>query len=102
LTLALGGRGWSVSLPGRFTFAERAPFLGINWIGGWVGPRAGLNGVEKRKYCPCREFNPGRPARCPSLYGLNYPNSSPELNFDFEQAKKPIPYMKKTKKKKKK
>jgi len=23
--------------------------LGTHWIGGWVGPRAGLNAVEKRK-----------------------------------------------------
>jgi hypothetical protein len=31
---------WSASSPGRFTLRERAP--GIQWIGGWVGPRAGL------------------------------------------------------------
>jgi hypothetical protein len=35
-----------------------------------VGPRAGLNAVEKRKIVPCREWNPGRPARIPSLYRL--------------------------------
>jgi hypothetical protein len=27
---------------------ERAP--GTHWIGGWVGPRAGLDDVEKRKF----------------------------------------------------
>jgi hypothetical protein len=31
----------------RFTPGERAP--GTHWIGGWVGPRAGLDDVEKRK-----------------------------------------------------
>jgi hypothetical protein len=30
--------------PCRFTPGERAP--GIHWIGGWVGPRAGLDAVE--------------------------------------------------------
>jgi hypothetical protein len=33
--------------PRRFTFRESAP--GIHWIGGWVGPRAGLDAVMKRK-----------------------------------------------------
>jgi hypothetical protein len=28
---------------GRFNPRERAP--GTHWIGGWVGPRAGLNAV---------------------------------------------------------
>jgi hypothetical protein len=28
-------------------------------IGGWVGPRAGLNAAEKRKALPFRESNPG-------------------------------------------
>jgi ribosome modulation factor len=31
---------------------------GNHWIGGWVGPRAGLEAV-KRKSCPCQESNPG-------------------------------------------
>jgi hypothetical protein len=34
-----------------------------HWIGGWVGPRVGLDAVEKRKILPYRESNPGRPAR---------------------------------------
>jgi hypothetical protein len=37
---------WSASLPGRFTPGEIAP--GTHWIGGWVGPRIGLDGVENR------------------------------------------------------
>jgi hypothetical protein len=36
------------SRPGRFTPRERAP--GIHWIGGWVGPRAGLDAVVYRKF----------------------------------------------------
>jgi hypothetical protein len=26
---------------------------GTHWIGGWMGPRAGLNAMEKRKIIPC-------------------------------------------------
>jgi hypothetical protein len=43
LTSALGGE-WSASRPGRFTRRKRAP--GTHWIGGWVGPRAGLDTVS--------------------------------------------------------
>jgi hypothetical protein len=50
LTSALVGGEWSVSRPGRFTPEERAP--GIHWIGGWVGSRAGLDDMEKRKFLP--------------------------------------------------
>jgi hypothetical protein len=28
-----------------------------------VGPRVSMNAVEKRKFCHCRQSNPGRPAR---------------------------------------
>jgi hypothetical protein len=42
--LDLGNWGmWVVS----FTPRERAP--GTHWIGSWVGPRAGLDAMEKRK-----------------------------------------------------
>jgi len=35
-----------------------------NWIGGWMGPRAELDVVAKRKNpCPYRESNTGCPAR---------------------------------------
>jgi hypothetical protein len=43
LTSALDGGEWSVSRLGRFT-------PGTHWIGGWVGPRAGLDAVAKRKF----------------------------------------------------
>jgi hypothetical protein len=46
LTSALVGGECSASRSGRFIPGERAP--GTHWIGGWVGPRAGLDDVEKR------------------------------------------------------
>jgi hypothetical protein len=48
LTSALAGGEWSASRPCRFTLGERA--TGTHWIGGWVGPQAGLDDVEKRKF----------------------------------------------------
>jgi hypothetical protein len=63
LTSALAGGQWSASRPGSFTPGERYP--GTHWIGGWVGRRAGLDDVEKRKFLilPGLEFLPlDRPA----------------------------------------
>jgi hypothetical protein len=48
LTPAPVGGEWSASRPGHFTPRERGP--GIRWIGGWMGPRAGLDDVGKRKF----------------------------------------------------
>jgi hypothetical protein len=48
LTLALVAGEWSASCPGHFTPGEISP--GIHWIGGSVGPRTGLDEVEKRKF----------------------------------------------------
>jgi hypothetical protein len=45
LTSALDGCEWPASCPGQFTPRERAP--GTLRIGGWVGPRAGLNVVAR-------------------------------------------------------
>jgi hypothetical protein len=47
LTSALDGGEWSASRPDRFTPSERSP--GTHWIGGWVGSRAVLDAVVKRK-----------------------------------------------------
>jgi hypothetical protein len=64
-TSALVGDEWSDSSPDRF-------ILGTHWIGGWVGPRTGLDYVKKRK-----KISPvtglelrslARPARNQSLY----------------------------------
>jgi hypothetical protein len=70
--LELGTRGeWSTSRPGRFTPRDRAP--GTNWIGGWVGPRAGLDAVAKIKVpCPNRKSNSSRPARSLFTDRLSY------------------------------
>jgi hypothetical protein len=59
LTTALVGGEWSASRPGRFTPRERTP--GNHWIGGWVGPRAGLDAVVNRIPSPRRQSNPRIP-----------------------------------------
>jgi hypothetical protein len=69
LTSALVVGEWSASRPGRFTLEGRAH--GTQWIGGWVGPRAGLDDVEKRKFLTL----PGLELRLLSLYRLRYPGS---------------------------
>jgi hypothetical protein len=59
LTLALDGCEWSASRPGS---GERTH--GTHYVGGWVGPIAGLDAVEWRKISwPCWESNPGHPSR---------------------------------------
>jgi hypothetical protein len=66
---------WSASHPGRFTSEERD--LGTYWIGGWVGPRVGLE-EKKRKFLilPELERRPfDHPARSQSLYRPRYPVS---------------------------
>jgi hypothetical protein len=63
VTSTLVGGEWPASSPARFTSGERAP--GTHWIGDWVGPRAGLDDVEKREFLILRrlELRPlGRPA----------------------------------------
>jgi hypothetical protein len=67
----------TASRPGPFTPGERSP--STHWIGGWVGPGAGLDDVERRKILPLPglELRPhGRPTRSQSLYRLRYPGSS--------------------------
>jgi hypothetical protein len=62
-----------MSLP-RFTPEERAPC--IHCIGGWVGPRAGLDAEVRGKIlCLCRGSNPGHLVRSQTLYWLGYPGS---------------------------
>jgi hypothetical protein len=55
LTSALNGDEWSASRPSSFTPGEIAP--SSHWIGGWVGLRASLDDVEKRKVLPYRDSN---------------------------------------------
>jgi hypothetical protein len=57
---ALDGDEWSALRPGHFTPRERCP--DTHWIRGWVGPRAVLDAVVKRKIpSPRRESNPKIP-----------------------------------------
>jgi hypothetical protein len=58
--------------PRRFAPGERAP--GVHWIGAWVGPRAGLGDMEKRRYLTLMGLE--LRARSQSLYLLRYPGSS--------------------------
>jgi hypothetical protein len=91
LTTALVGGEWSDSRPGRFTPGEIAP--GTNWLGGWVGPKAGLNDVEKIKFLtlPGLELWPFcRPARSQSLHLLRYPGSLVGINVNHYEENKLI------------
>jgi hypothetical protein len=48
------------------------------WIGGWVGPKTGLNHVERRKILPLQRLklrHLSRPVHSQSLYRLLYPGS---------------------------
>jgi hypothetical protein len=48
LTSSVDGKEWSATRPGRFyPRKKRAP--DTNWTEGWVGLRAGLDAVAKRK-----------------------------------------------------
>jgi hypothetical protein len=54
---ALEGGEWSASRPGRCVPGERTP--SNHWIGVWVGTRAGLDAMMKRKILsPRRKSNP--------------------------------------------
>jgi rRNA maturation protein Nop10 len=46
LTSALDGGGWSTPRPGRFTPGKDPVPI---YIGGWVVPKAGLDGCEKSR-----------------------------------------------------
>jgi hypothetical protein len=67
LTSALDEGERSASRPGRITPREKGPFT--HWIGGWVGPRAGLETVVKKKFpTPAGTQTHDHPARSPVLY----------------------------------
>jgi hypothetical protein len=64
LTSALVEGEWSASRPCCFIPRERA--LGTHLVGGWVGPRAGLDHVETLPGLELLLF--GHPARSQSPY----------------------------------
>jgi len=71
LTSALDRCEWSVSRPGHFTPRERAS--ATDWIGGWMGPRDGLDTVMNRNIpSPCHNLNPQSSSLQPSTTSLNY------------------------------
>jgi hypothetical protein len=74
LNSALDGVEWLALRPSSFTHKERAP--GTHWIGSWVGPRADLDVVVKRKIPnPCRDSNPRSSSPQRSAISLRYPGS---------------------------
>jgi hypothetical protein len=56
LKSVLDGGEWPDSLPGRFIPEEGAP--SIHRIGGWVGPRAGSDSVQKKSLASARNQTP--------------------------------------------
>jgi hypothetical protein len=62
--LKLGTRlgEWSASRPSHFTPSGQRSH-GTPWIGGWVGPKVGLDAVATRKICLCQQSKPGHPVR---------------------------------------
>jgi hypothetical protein len=65
--------GWIVNATAWPLYPLERP--GTHCIGGWVGPRDGLDGSEN--LAPTRIRSPDRPARSESLYRLRY--SGPTL-----------------------
>jgi hypothetical protein len=61
LTSALDGSG-QLQAPAALPLGKGPP-VRVVWEAGWAPePRSGRCGVEENP-CPCREWNPGRPAR---------------------------------------
>ena len=64
---------WSALRPSSYTHRETAP--GTHWTVSWVGPRAGLDAMDRRYVLPLPGIEPlifGRPVRRPSVYLLSY------------------------------
>jgi hypothetical protein len=56
LTSAIDGGEWSASRSCRFNPGEMVPVT--HCIGGWVGPRTGMDSLEKRKLDPSGNRTP--------------------------------------------
>ena len=69
LTSVLDGVGGQRYGPAVLPSGKRP---GTHCTGGWVGPRAGLDGCGKSR--PHRDLISVRPARSELLYRLNYPD----------------------------
>ena len=67
----LGARwGWVFNATPRPLYLRRRP--GIHCIGGWVGPRTGLDGCGNSRPLHGNR-SPDRPVRSESMYRLSYP-----------------------------
>jgi hypothetical protein len=74
------GAGWSTPRPGRFTPWKEIKF---HCTGGWVGPRASLDGCEKS--CPHRDSILDSLARSESLYRYTLLTTCQKQDWDFRQ-----------------
>jgi hypothetical protein len=54
---AVDGGEWSASCPFHFIPRENAPPPHNHWTGGWVGPRANKDAVERRQILDCISIN---------------------------------------------
>jgi hypothetical protein len=87
LTSALVGGEWSASHPGHFNLGKIA--TGTEWVWSWLGPRASLDGMGKRKFLALLKLKHrplGRPVHDQSLQWLCYPVS-------YNNLEKAIIYM---------
>jgi hypothetical protein len=76
LTSTLVQGEWSASRLSRFTPGDKVP--GIHYMGGWMGPRASLDDIEKRKFLKfsgLELWSLCYSARSQLLYRLRYPGS---------------------------
>ena len=69
--------GWMFNATPQPLYPWERP--GTHCIGGWVGPRAGLDGCGKSRP-PTGIRSPDRPARSQSLYWLGYPSPLPWIH----------------------
>jgi hypothetical protein len=51
-----------------FSVTPRPLFPGTHWVRGWLGPRAGLDAMEKKKIFPLPGIGPRPPNPCTGLY----------------------------------
>jgi hypothetical protein len=79
LTLALVGGEWLASCPGRFITAGKEPRT--FWIGGWLGPRTGLDTVEIGKVSILLDVNRTKFSGRQSIMTMLCGYFSPVFNF---------------------
>jgi hypothetical protein len=87
LTSALNGVGCQRHVPAALLPGKRN---GTHCIGGWVGPRGGLDGCGKSR--PTGILSPARPVRSVSLYRLSYPRPLGVTQFTNNIHRTVIPF----------